>query len=58
MIDAASVSLGDSRTLRLEAVVPYFAQGGVGYNWVKLFYIFNAVQGPIKDLVVVKIATH
>lgn len=58
MIDAASVSLGDSRTLRLEAVIPYFAQGGVGYNKVKLFYVSNAVQGPIKDLVVVKVATH
>lgn len=57
-IDAASKSLGDPRTLRLEAVVPYFAHGGVGYNWVRLFYIFDAVQGPIPDLVVVRIATH
>lgn len=56
MIDAAT-SLADSRTLRLEAVVPYFAQGGIGYNKVRLFYVANAVQGP-KDLVVVKIATH
>lgn len=58
MIDGAAGSLGDSRTLRLEAVIPYFAQGGLGYNKVKLFYVSNAVQGPVKDLVVVKIATH
>jgi hypothetical protein len=58
-IDAASVSLGDSRTVRLEAVIPHLGpQGGVGYNKVRLFYVFNAVQGPIPDLVVIKIATH
>ena len=59
VIDAASVSLGDSRTVRLEAVIPHLGpQGGVGYNKVRLFYVFNAVQGPIPDLVVIKIATH
>jgi hypothetical protein len=53
------VSLGDSRTLRLEAVIPYAGPGGgVGYNKVRLFYVSKAVQGPIADLVVVKIATH
>jgi hypothetical protein len=58
-IEAAAVSLGDSRTLRLEAVIPHLGQnGGVGYNRVRLFYVFNAVQGQIPDLVVIKIATH
>jgi hypothetical protein len=59
VIDAASVSLGHSRTQRLEAVIPHLgAQGGVGYNKVRLFYVFNAVQGQIPDLVVIKIGTH
>jgi hypothetical protein len=57
-IAAAATSLGDSRTLRLEAVIPYVAQGGVGYNKVRLFYVANAVQGQIADLVVIKITTH
>ena len=58
-IDAASVSLGDSRTVRLEAVIPHLGpQGGVGYNKVRLFYVFNAVHGQIPDIVVIKIATH
>ena len=57
MIDAAT-SLSDSRTTRLEGVVPYLGTGGVGYNKVKLFYITNAVQGPSPDLVVIKVATH
>jgi hypothetical protein len=59
MITAAAGSLGDSRTLRLEAVVPYLGStGGVGYNRVQLFYVSNAVQGPTRDLVVIKITTH
>lgn len=59
MIDAAAGSLGDSRTQRLEGVIPYMGQqGGVGYNRVRLFYVPNAVQGPEPDLVVIKIATH
>jgi hypothetical protein len=60
VIDGAAVSLGDSRTLRLEAVIPYLAaNGGVGYNKVRLFYAFGAVKGGhVADLVVVKIATH
>lgn len=59
MIDAAAASLGDSRTLRLEGVVPHLEQGGVGYNKVRLFYIANAVQDKnMPDLVVIKTATH
>jgi hypothetical protein len=58
VIDAASAILADSRTLRLEAVIPYVDQGNLGYNKVRLFYVANAVQGPLPDLVVVKIATH
>jgi hypothetical protein len=59
VIDAASVNLGDARTSRLEAVIPYLGQnGGVGYNKVRLFYVFDAVQGKVPDLVVVKTATH
>jgi hypothetical protein len=58
VIEAAATSLGDSRTLRLEAVIPYLDQGQVGYNKVRLFYIPNAAAGPISDLVVVKTLTH
>jgi hypothetical protein len=58
VIDAAAGVLADSRTLRLEAVIPYVALGNLGYNRVRLYYIEKAVQGPIEDLVVVKIATH
>jgi hypothetical protein len=58
VIDAASGQLADSRTLRLEAVIPYVALGTLGYNRVRLFYVEKAVQGPIEDLVVVRIATH
>lgn len=58
-IAAAAGSFADSRALRLEAVVPYLgSQGGVGYNQVRLFYLANAVQGPTRDLVVIKITTH
>ena len=59
MIEAAAGTLADSRTERLEAVIPYMAQqGGLGYNRVRLFYVTNAVTGPEPDLVVIKIATH
>jgi hypothetical protein len=54
----AATSLGDSRTLRLEGVVPHLEQGAVGYNTVRLFYISKAVKGSASDLVVVKTATH
>jgi hypothetical protein len=58
-ITAAAASLTDSRTLRLEAIVPYLgSQGGVGYNKVRLFYVNNAAQGPTCDLVIIKITTH
>jgi hypothetical protein len=55
----AATSLGDSRTLRLEGVIPYLgANGGVGYDTVRLFYAFNAVKGSkIPHLVVIKTAT-
>jgi hypothetical protein len=59
MITAAAGSLTDSRTLRLEAIVPYLdSPGSVGYNKVRLFFVNDAVQGPIRDLVVIKITTH
>jgi hypothetical protein len=54
----AATSLGDSRTLRLEAVVPHLEQGGIGYNTVRLFYVSKAVKGSAPDLVIVKTATH
>jgi hypothetical protein len=58
-IDAAVASLTDPRTERLEAVIAFLGpQGGVGYNKVRLFYVVNAVQGPVPDLVVVRVATH
>lgn len=30
----------------------------VGYNKVRLFYVVDAVQGRVRDLVVIKISTH
>jgi hypothetical protein len=59
MIQSPDNNLGDSRTLRLEGAIPYVgANGAVGYDTVRLFYAFNAVQGsPDADLVIVKIAT-
>jgi hypothetical protein len=59
MIESPNNNLGDSRTIRLEGVIPYAdANGVVAYDTVRLFYAFNAVQGaPIADLVIVKIAT-
>jgi len=57
--DTSKNNLGDSNTLRLEGIIPYLgANGTVGYDIVRLFYAFNAVQGaPITDLVVIKMAT-
>ena len=58
-IDSAADDLSKSQTRRLEAVVPYLGErGGVGYYRVRLFYLFNAVRGKIKDLVVVQTAPH
>jgi hypothetical protein len=59
MIESPNNNLGDSRTVRLEGVIPYVdANGAVGYDTVRLFYAFNAVQGaPTADLVIIKIAT-
>ena len=53
---SAAVSLGDSRTLRLEGIVSYVGLKGVGYKSVRLFYVPNAVQGPVPELVIVQ--TH
>jgi hypothetical protein len=49
----------DSGTMRLETVLPFLgANGGVGYDTVRLFYASNAVQGAdIPDLVIIKTAT-
>jgi hypothetical protein len=57
MIDAAA-GLGDSRTLRLEGIVPYVGLKGVGYKYVRLFYVPNAVNGPNPDLVIVQTHAH
>jgi hypothetical protein len=59
MIESPDNNLGDSRTVRLEAPIAYVdANGAVGYDTVRLFYAFNAVQGaPISDLVIIKMAT-
>ena len=59
MIDGPNNNLGDSRTLRLEGAIPYVsADGGIGYETVRLYYAFNAVEGaPIADLVIVKSTT-
>ena len=59
LIEGPNNNLGDSRTVRLEGVIAYVdANGVVGYDTVRLFYAFNAVQGSAcADLVVIKIAT-
>jgi hypothetical protein len=59
VLESPNNNLGDSRTVRLEGVIPYVsADGAVGYDTVRLFYAFNAVQGaPIADLVIIKTAT-
>ncbi len=59
LIDGPNNNLGDSRTNRLEAVIAYVdANGAVGYDTVRLFYAFNAVERSANaDLVVIKIAT-
>jgi hypothetical protein len=56
LIDGPNNNLGDPRTMRLEGTVAYVnAAGAIGYEAVRLYYAFNAVQGaPIADLVIVK----
>ena len=58
MINGTGNNLNDSTTRRLEATVPYMSSAGtIGYDTVRLFYVFDAVEGSeIADLVVVKIA--
>jgi hypothetical protein len=49
-------SLADSRTERLEAIVPHLENDKVAYNTIRLFYVTDAVKsGAVKDLVVVQI---
>lgn len=52
----AADSLDMSDTLRLEGVIPFLGKnGGVGYDTVRIYYVFDAVtDGEIPDLVVVK----
>jgi hypothetical protein len=59
LIEGPTNNLGDSRTVRLEGAIPYVdANGVVGYDTVRLFYAFNAVEGAaVADLVIVKTAT-
>ncbi len=58
VIDAHANDFADSKAARLEGVVPYVAQGVVGYNKLMLFYLAKAVNGPDPDLVVVRVASH
>lgn len=59
LIQGPDNNLGDSRTVRLEGVIPYADSNGVvGYDTIRLYYAFNAVQGSVNpDLVIVKTAT-
>jgi len=52
----AAESLDDSRTLRLQGVIPFLGKnGGVGYDTVRIYYVYDAVtDGEIPDLVVIK----
>jgi hypothetical protein len=59
LIEGPNNNLGDSGTVRLEGAIAYVApNGAVGFDTVRLFYAFNAVEGaPNPDLVIVKTAT-
>jgi hypothetical protein len=58
-IEAVADFLDCSSTARLEGVVPHITKNGeIGYNRVKLFYVRNAVKGPIRDLVIIRIQHH
>lgn len=58
-IEEAADYLDCSSTARLEGVVPYITKSGqLGYNRVKLFYVRNAVKGPVPDLVIVRLQHH
>ena len=57
-IEGGGTNIGDSRTLRLEGVVPFVdADGSIIYDTVRLYFAENAVQGgDVPHLVVVKTA--
>jgi hypothetical protein len=58
-IEGPNNNLGESSTVRLEGAIPYVDSNGVvGYDTVRLFYAFNAVEGaPNPNLVIIKTAT-
>ena len=60
MIEGPDNNFGDSRTIRLEGIIAYTdADGAVGFDTVRLFYAFNAVQGSANpDLCIIKTATY
>jgi hypothetical protein len=59
MINGAGNNLGDARTARLEGIIAYTnAAGAVGFDTVRLYFAFKAVQGSKPDLVVIKTATY
>jgi len=59
MITGPDNNLGESRTARLEGVIAYTdADGVVGFDTLRLYYAFNAVQDTNPDLVIIKTATY
>jgi hypothetical protein len=57
-VDDAYDNLCDSRTERLESIIPYVDENGqLGYNAVRLFYVPNVRTNPPKHLFVIKTAT-
>jgi hypothetical protein len=58
VINSAKDELCDSRTQRLETIVPFVDDGGVGYNYLRLFWVKDARPGPTTHLIVIKTATH
>ena len=59
LLEGGTTNLGDSRTERLEGVVPYInASGKVEYDTVRLYFAENAVSGGSPHLVVVKTSQY
>lgn len=58
-INKADGSLCDSRTERLESIIPYVSKDGkLGYNVVKIFYLPHVRKSPTEHVYIIRIQTH